>query len=501
MTLTGCEELEVDDKGAVSAATFYADENTLDPAVIGIYAIVRRGTWALDQLAPYYGADDLTSRTGSNKAPVLEADQFSRTPGNGWVTNTYNYYYQAILACNSFIEGATPVAETLGEDVVNPYLADAYFIRGFCYFYLATCFKDVPMPLEAAVDAEMSRTPYAGVMAQVISDLEYAEKWLDAERDTNPTAAVGKATKTAAKAYLAKANMQLTGYPTNENDKWAQVKSYSKQIIDAGVYSLMDDFEANFRDPEQINKENIFLIMNYRGAWPAGAQCRYHGFKWRDWGDCYVEHKYADRFPDGYRRHVSMVTDDDVANKTDLVTKEWAPFLSTWNHPMVRKFWYQTVPGTENYLHKWQTDNDVVFMRTAEVYLMYAEACARTGDTGEAEKYLNYVRRRAYAQGLTTREEVAALPSGFWMEADAAVDYTAAEGDLADAIVEERSYEFLGETGGNRWLDLVRLETVGDVNNYRKTATNEEEMIGDPNNKDLWWTPIPGTEIVLNPNL
>lgn len=501
MLFTGCEELEVDDKGAVSAATYYSDENTLDPAVVGIYAIVRRGTWALDQLAPYYGADDLTSRTGSNKAPVLEADQFFRTPGNSWVTNTYNYFYQAILACNSFIEGAGPLAETLGEDVVNPYLADAYFVRGWCYFYLATCFKDVPMPLEAAVDAEMSRTPYATVMAQAITDLEYAEQWLDAERDTNPTAAVGKATKTAAKAYLAKAYMQLTGYPTNETGNWDMVKTYSKQIIDADVYSLMDDMEANFRDPEQINKENIYMIMNYRGAWPAGAQCRYHGFKWRDWGDCYVEHKYAERFPDGYRKHMSMVTQEDVDTKDDLITKEWAAFVGTWKHPMVRKFWYQTVKGEEGFLHKWQTDNDVVYMRTAEVYLMYAEACARTGEPGEAEKYLNYVRRRAYAQGLTTRQEVATLPANFWMDPEPAVDYTSAEGDLADAIVEERSYEFLGEAGGNRWLDLLRLERVGEVNEYRLTATNEEEMLGDPFDKELWWTPLPGTEIELNPNL
>lgn len=501
MTFTGCEKLELDTRGAVSAETYYSDANTLEPAVIGIYAIVRRGTWALDQLAPYYGADDLTSRTGSNKAPVLEADQFFRTPGNSWVTNTYNYFYQAILAANSFIEGASPQSDVIDEAVLNNAIANARFIRGFCYLYLATCFKDVPMPLESKVDAEMSRTPYRDVMDQAIKDLEYADQWLTGPRENNPTVADGHATKTAAKAYLAKAYMQLTGYPTNEADKWAKVKQYTKQIIDAGVYSLMDDFEANFRDPEQINKEVIFSIMNTRGAWPAKAECRYHGFKWRDWGDCYVEHKFSDAFPKGYRRDVSIIDFNDIATKTDLVTKEWKPFVETWKHPMVRKFWYQTVKGMPGYLHKWQTDNDVIFMRTAEVYLMYAEACARTGEKAEAEKYLNYIRRRAYAKGLKTSEEVAGLPAGFWMDPEPAVDYTAAEGNLADAIVAERGWEFLGETGGNRWLDLLRLEKVGEVNAYRKTATNEEEMLGDPNDKSLWWTPIPGTEIELDPNL
>jgi hypothetical protein len=42
------------------------------------------------------------------------------------------------------------------------------------------------------------------------------------------------------------------------------------------------------------------------------------------------------------------------------------------------------------------------------------------------------------------------------------------------------------------------LEKIGAVNALRDAR--EIPMIGDPNNKDLWYAPIPETEIDLNPN-
>lgn len=113
------------------------------------------------------------------------------------------------------------------------------------------------------------------------------------------------------------------------------------------------------------------------------------------------------------------------------------------------------------------------------------------------------VKRRAFAKGATTQEEVAALGAGFWTTPDSAVDYTSADlptpQDIIDAVVKERAYEFLGEIGGDRWLDLVRLDKVAEANANRDPR--DVPLIGDPADKSLWFTPIPDTETVLNPNL
>ncbi|WP_066630137.1 RagB/SusD family nutrient uptake outer membrane protein [Labilibacter marinus] len=511
--LSSCEELELDTKGTVPEENYFTIENALEPAVVGIYARVHRGTWALDQCAPYYGADDLTSRTGSNKQPVLEADQFARTDGNSWVANTYNLYYDAINACNSLISGVERDGENLDPAQATNAIANARFIRGMLYFRLATSFKNIPMPLTSELDLTISRTPYQEVMNQVISDLKYAEKFLNSARDGNPEAIDGHATIVAAKAFLAKTYMQLTGYPTDLTSiivgdetiiLWDEVQRLTKEIIDEGKYSLTDDFAACFQEPTQINKEMIFSHMCTRGAGAVKAESRYYGFKWRDWGDCYLEHKFSDAYPDGYRRHFSIVTIADTITKTDKTTKEYKPFIKTWKHPMVSKFSYGTIKGNPGFEHKWQTSNDCPAMRTAEVYLMYAEACARKSEFTEAKRYLNYIKRRASARGTTTQAEAQALPMGFWMDDSYTMDdYSGADvvDELVDAIVMERAYEFLGETGGNRWLDLLRLRRIAEVNEYRKTADNEEEMIGDPADETQWWTPLPGTELILNPNL
>jgi len=559
LIVSSCDDLELDNKGAVSADTYYSDANTLEPAVIGIYARVFRATWALEPIISTYGADDLTTHNTGNKGPILEGDQFNRTAGNGWATVLYQGYYDAILQCNSFLAGASKQADVINETVLNNALANAYFIRGMLYFRLATTFKDVPMPLVPEPDVKMGKTPYADVMMQAVKDLQYAEKWLVSQRDVDPTVPDGHATKTAAKAMLAKVYMQLTGYPTNYTtieidgvtiNLWNQVKALNKEIIDADVYTLMDDYASNFQYVNQINAENIFSHICEKGVWPTQGQSRYYGFKWRDWADCFMENKFAADFPVGYRRSFSVIDVADTTglnivredpskataqraieihqkraalNKREKRVSEYIPSIYSFHHPMVGKFNYATVPGFKGsytdgtgtkvtydntnpeYEHKWQTSNDCPAMRTAEVYLMYAEACVRSGENAEAIKYLNYVRRRAYAQGLLLQADVVNLPVGFWKNDEPAVDYTAAQGDLLENILKERAYEFLGEVGGNYWLDLIRLEKVAEANAYRVNndvaTTGELPIEGDPDDRNEWWCKIPSTEVVLNPNL
>ncbi|MDW7692574.1 RagB/SusD family nutrient uptake outer membrane protein [Flammeovirgaceae bacterium SG7u.111] len=485
-SFTGCETLDEDPKGAVTAATYYADPLSLEAGVIGIYGTMHRASWGVDILAAYTGADDLTSHDQGNKWVFLEGDQFNKTGGNQRTIGIWNGYFQAIHAANAFIENANP--EGVEEDVLNKFKADAHFVRALLYFRLTTIFGDIPMPIDPVPDFEMTKTSSREVIAQVISDLEFTEQWAVNERDSNTDMQDGHSSKTAAKAFLAKAYMQLTGYPYNEADKWTQVKKYTKEIIDAGVYGLMEDYIHNFAQPWEGNKELIFSHQFDKQPWPILTQGRWYGFFWRDWMDMYIEWDFYDNYPEGYRKAATMSSTNE--------------FALAWEHPVLTKLTYGTINGTPEFEHVWQTSNDMPAMRYAEVLLMYAEACANTGENAEAIEALNKVKRRAYAKGSTTSEEVALLPEGYWAVPDPAIDYTAADLNtpekIIDAIVKERSYEFVAEVGGNRWLDLVRLEKVAEANQDR---SRELPILGDPSDKSTWYAPIPETEIDLNPNL
>jgi hypothetical protein len=77
------------------------------------------------------------------------------------------------------------------------------------------------------------------------------------------------------------------------------------------------------------------------------------------------------------------------------------------------------------------------YIRLAEVYLGYAEACAATGDDAEARTYLNKIRERSFPAN----------------QANTAAFITSC-GSTLKAVIQERGFEYAGE-GDRRWT-LVR---------------------------------------------
>ncbi|MEZ4907504.1 MAG: hypothetical protein R2771_07655 [Saprospiraceae bacterium] len=63
----------------------------------------------------------------------------------------------------------------------------------------------------------------------------------------------GRATKGAALGYLGKAQL-FTG-------DFASAETTFKQVIDLGVYSLMDDYLDNFTDSNENNAESLFEVQ------------------------------------------------------------------------------------------------------------------------------------------------------------------------------------------------------------------------------------------------
>lgn len=87
------------------------------------------------------------------------------------------------------------------------------------------------------------------------------------------------------------------------------------------------------------------------------------------------------------------------------------------------------------------------YMRMSEIYLGYAEACAATGDEGNAKKYLSIIRTRAFGS------EAQANVDGFINECSKLYPESGWSA-LYKAIIEERGFEFAGE--GDRRFTLLR---------------------------------------------
>lgn len=82
------------------------------------------------------------------------------------------------------------------------------------------------------------------------------------------------------------------------------------------------------------------------------------------------------------------------------------------------------------------------YMRMAEIYLGYAEACAVLGNDAEAKNYLSIIRTRAFPAGKANVDA-----------------FIAKEGSLLEAVIDERGFEFAGE--GDRREVLIRTGLIG----------------------------------------
>ena len=98
---------------------------------------------------------------------------------------------------------------------------------------------------------------------------------------------------------------------------------------------------------------------------------------------------------------------------------------------------------------------NTLLARLAEAYLLYAEACARTGDDAEAMKYLKAIQERANS---------------------ATVGLGSAK-DLLTAIKEEKRFEMFCE--GCRWPDMVRWseQDKGDGVDYFERIRNNGKTV------------------------
>jgi len=158
------------------------------------------------------------------------------------------------------------------------------------------------------------------------------------------------------------------------------------------------------------------------------------------------------------------------------------------SQPMMWKFWEPNIPYGDSF----GTFNEVLF-RSAEAYLIAAEALVKSGKSGSlggADVYYNRVLDRALGTQKGTIPLRAAAPES--QTSLETTPYRAVAGSLTiDMVLDEKAREFMGEY--SRWFDLKRTGTLVDrVKKYNPWKTGQS--ISDIH----YLRPIPQSEIDLS---
>jgi hypothetical protein len=485
----GCSnDLEEKVYSNISPSNFYNDAADGDAAVSAIYNALNRTvslwdfglTSTVATAHPYF-----IGRVGWRNHWA----NYTVSSGDGLgLPRSWDPFYQAIFRANIAIsELSTRTFEGDEEASRLHLIAEAQWLRAWCFFNLTQLFGNVPMPLEAAESIETAKlpaTPREGIYAQIISDLEAAEANLPTIR-TVPSE-LGRPNVGTAKFLLAKVYLTMAGAQVNDGSKMSMAHTKIKQVIDNASsygYELLPSYaDAIYIDN---NSERVWAIQQTQAVEGQGTAGT---FVWAGIGSSnggvprgQAHGGWTQEFYDLYeandtRRDVTMqysyihaVTGEETFFSGQPVADyEGDPYQQTWGIPNNK--YIDTDQGCCD------GDPDIVYYRFSDALLMYAEAeNSLNGPTATAYEYLNMVRERGGATPLTPGSH--------------------SQAEFAELMFEERLLEFTFEC--QEIYDIRRLGKVQEVIEMAPLPVREGTTYQP--HFEVW--PIPNHELNANDKL
>ncbi len=285
-----------------------------------------------------------------------------------------------INAMEGFLEPGVEEADLL------PIMGEVRFLRALSYFDMARLYCPAyqegadnvyGLPLVYVTElGKPSRNTVGETYDLILSDLEYAIENLPDAPIHEGTDAKAWATKNAAKALCARANLYM--------DNWQDAADYATEVIESGDYTLYTASQ--------------FTTWDNGGVWgtDAGSEIIFEIFG--DEGN--ASHPNWDQItyimsPNGYGDIGASKDVIDLYEDTDV---RKALFTNTADYP--NDYWSLKYPGKGGDL---RIDN-IPVLRLSEMYLIRAEAILHgatvSGTTAVAD--LNAIRSNRGASGLTS---------------------------------------------------------------------------------------------------
>lgn len=500
-----------------NALTFYQQDENVETAIwTAYYALqVRTGPWGNSHISwGNFASDDAYSggADGLDQESYQLSDTYKSTPqdpANNLAT-MWKANFQGIYACNLIIDNVKPTS-----DIKAKAIAEAKFVKGLSYFYLARMFGGLPLHKKAADPSDkVARATQQETYEYIASVLEEAVNQkntdgvtpaLPIKKSLTEVPNDGRATLASAQALLGKVYLYLGKY--NEAidvlTKVTANANYQLEPVYANIFnpnlghSKEGIFTVNYTMLSGPNQEALGLgEMQLYGPRSVSAS-KINDTIATGWGfnqptaDLVNAYKNAG---DIVRLNAAVISSDSLEKLNEVYYKPIIKADSAKNFTAFQKKYKDLTDFSVNNVYDnkfkriWTNNKDgywdkkhmpnpknqgtawgnikynLVVLRLADVHLMLAEAYNKTGNDSKAQEHLNIVRNRAKLGNITS---------------------TGAE--LLAAIKNERRLELSLE--GERYFDLVRWGDADQVLGPLGYST------GTPGTKTKGLFPIPQNEI------
>ena len=519
LLIASCSEdfVNLENPNLSTSSTFWKTQgdallgtNAMYQALIYDGTYKRKYPWTMD-----VRADDTYNVTETG---YVMAHITNYTIGGEEVNQPWECNYAGIYRANQVLDklDGIPMDSTLRERCRG----EAYFVRGLCYFNLLILYRNVVLYThepQSVDDFYIPQSDPADVWEVVIQDFKDAIKgcWNKNETRNGFKNDLGRATKAAAAAFLAKAYMM--------NQRFSEAQPVLKDIIDGvyGAYSLTTNYGDNFFEANENNEESIFEIQfdasfgSNEASWIGDPQVDWlkvdgynkglapKGPGINCWGDIcpsvwifneFQKERTIDDKKDP-RMEISILYyhEDDptytfYGMPQDTIFSQG--YASTGHESLgitdSFKLWvgkYVYAQGTKD--AEWRSGINRRLVRYADVLLLYAECLNEAGQTAAAYPIIQQVRNRANLPYLAT-----AKPG---LNQD----------EMREQISHERALELCFETW--RYVDLLRWGCFEDENKLKILLERDKEYLkyynpdpnSDGNEADKVW--LKGREYLAIP--
>ena len=425
-------------KGQLTESSFFQNEQQATQSVNAVYSYLR----SFDvHVFSYIGITDIASDDAEKGSVPGDAgflqdiNDFTFDANNGAPTGIWSGYFRGVFRTNQAIENISAIE--MDEDVKTRLLGEARFLRAYFYFFLVRTYGGVPIierPLNPD-EYQQSRNTREEVYEFIKADLQFAIDHLPLKSEY-ASEDMGRATKGAAQAYLAKVNLFEHDFQGAYDNAVA--------VINSGEYSLYPDYLGIFREEGEHSSESIFEV-SAAAVEQGGGGHQYNevqgirGFPNQGWGfnspSDDLEAAYEEGDP---RKEATIIFDGDTLPSGEIVVAD--PNMGD-NAKFNNKAHLPVRPpsGFGN------SGANIRLMRYADILLIAAEAANELGNSTEALTYLNQVRERARQGNPDVLPDVT----------------TTDQGELRMAIYHERRVELAMEQ--HRYFDLVRQGRAQEV--------------------------------------
>ena len=506
----GCDDfLEIEPEDSITQENFYQSEEDFRAATAPLYNKV----WFDFNDKFYYGLGD--GRSYNLYAPysdyIYPFSDLTETGLTGPLVSAWQSFYNVIQQANKVIIGISG-SDVDDEDMKYQYIAEARFMRGTAYWYLASLWGDVILcedPAGLVNNPIVNTNPIEDVYEFAMRDLEFAAKYLPEQ-----SYQIGRLTKYSAYGMLSRVYLSYAGLSddpnrgTRDETYLEMAKKAALVVIEDGPYELVEDYADLFKIENNNNSESMFALQwvpnsdygvtnTQQAYFAANSTITGDDAAWGAWTrasyNILLEYKTTDT-----RRKATWMGNGDYYAGINVANGGYVHDIAN-SYLNVKK----GVVGSNDDnadISRMNSALNTYMLRLAEVYLNYAEATLGNNESTTDEIALTCFNR------LRTRANINNKTSLTYND-----------------IIQERRIELCME--GQYWYDLVRRAYYKqqEVINYiiaqergiitpftYQTSTNTVTVDETANpgtrsigniDETVFLLPYPESEVVQNPLL